>query len=219
MGFGPSELILIAVGVVTAFFIFRMLTRRRGAGASPGPSLKHRTGGEGQARELPSVEPSPAPRPKKVFVSYRREDSGDVAGRIYDRLLNDIDDGEIFKDVDSVPFGVDFRRHLDEAVGNCDVMIVVIGDRWLTETDAQGGRRLDQPNDFVRIEIESALRRDIPVIPVLVKRAAMPAAGDLPDTIKELAFRNGIEVRVDPDFHNDMNRLVAGLGLDRSSPH
>ena len=164
----------------------------------------------------PRSQPQPStsqPRQKnrRIFISYRRGDSADVTGRIYDRLVQQFGKEAIFKDVDSIPLGVDFRVHLDEAVGKCDVLLAVIGDQWLTATDSQGRRRLDATEDFVRIEIEAALERNIPVIPLLVEHTSMPTEDALPQRLKLLAFRNGTPVRPDPDFHNDMARLIAAL--------
>jgi formylglycine-generating enzyme required for sulfatase activity len=147
----------------------------------------------------------------QVFISYRRDDSADVAGRIYDRLVHRYGPDNVFKDVDNIPLGIDFRRFLGEAVGRCRVLLAIIGRQWLHVAGPAGGRRLDDPGDFVRLEIEAALRRDIPVIPVLVSGAAMPGQEHLPAPLQELAFRNGILVRPDPDFHRDVDRLLKGL--------
>ena len=146
-----------------------------------------------------------------IFLSYRRSDSADITGRIYDRLVDDFGRDPIFKDVDSIPLGVDFKEYLDQKVSECRVLLAVIGDRWVDARDAAGKKRLDDPEDFVRIEIESALRRDIPVIPLLVRGAQMPADEDLPPGLQSLVYRNGIPIRPDPDFHRDMDRLVAAL--------
>ena len=147
----------------------------------------------------------------KIFISYRRQDSADITGRIYDRLIQRFGKEQIFKDVDSIPLGVDFREHLNRMVGNCDVVLAVMGDRWLTADDPDRKRRLDDPKDFVRIELEAALERKIPVIPVLVREAQMPKEKELPAALAALAYRNGIAVRTDPDFHHDMDRLIAGV--------
>jgi len=151
----------------------------------------------------------------KIFISYRREDSEAHAGRIFDRLTARFGREAVFMDVDTIPFGVDFVAHLDAAVSQCDVVLAVIGERWLDarheEGPRKGQRRLDDPTDFVRIEIGSALARDIPVVPVLVGRASMPPAADLPDALKGLARRNAAEVRPGRDFHDHMSRLIHGL--------
>ena len=134
-----------------------------------------------------------------------------MTGRIYDRLTQAFEKTQVFKDVDSIPLGVDFRQHLQEVVSSCDVVLVVIGDRWLTTAAADGKRRLNDPKDFVRIELETALQREIPVIPVLVRGASVPEENGLPAALSALAYRNGIAIRSDPDFHRDMDRLIQSL--------
>jgi hypothetical protein len=166
---------------------------------------------DGEPRNAPEAGP-PSNEPQcHLFISYRRSDSNEVVGRIYDRLVRDLGAESVFKDVDNIPLGVDFVDYLDAQVQESTALLAVIGPEWLTVTDAQGHRRLDDPNDFVRIEIESALRRDIPVVPVLVRGAVMPNARDLPESLHKLARRNGISVRADPDFHNDMTALIRKL--------
>ena len=154
---------------------------------------------------------------KSIFISYRREDSSDITGRLYDRLVAAFGKPALFKDVDSIPIGVDFRDHLDRAVSHCQVLIAVIGKDWLQVTDEQGNRRLESEQDFVRIEIESALQRDIAVIPVLVQGASMPSPSDLPESLQALAYRNAIPVRPDPDFHRDVDRLIRASKTTSSS--
>ncbi len=168
-----------------------------------------------------SVDPRPAASPvvhprvttgsAHIFVSYRRSDSADIAGRIYDRLIGKFGKDPIFKDVDSIPLGLDFKEYLDRKVGECDVLLAIIGDRWLEASDSTGKHRLDDPSDFVRIEIQSALERGIPVIPLLVRDAHIPPEESLPSGLRKLVYRNGIPIRSDPDFHRDMDRLIAAL--------
>lgn len=146
----------------------------------------------------------------KILISYRREDSADVTGRIYDRLVQ-VFPQSVFRDVDSIPLGVDFRSYLDEQVAKCDVFLAIIGRDWMKAKGRKGKSRLEDPGDFVRIEIESALKRQIPVIPVLVGGAKIPSAERLPTSIQDVSYRNGIVVRPDPDFHKDMDRLIAHL--------
>ena len=169
--------------------------------------------------DVTSPKPDPVPWPptvpaaaaiEKIFLSYRRDDSADATGRIYDRLVQRFGKEQIFKDVDSIPLGVDFREHLGDVVGRCHLVLVVIGDRWI-DAGTAGARRLDDAADFVRIEIESALERKIPVVPVLVRGATIPADSALPQSLRALSYRNGMSVRPDPDFHRDMDRLIAGL--------
>ena len=147
-------------------------------------------------------KPARAPR---IFISYRRADSTDVTGRIYDRLVGHFGAATIFKDVDSIPPGTDFKEHLQKAVGKCRIFLVVIGDKWLQKD------RLEDPRDFVRIEIEAALNRNILVIPLLVGGAFMPAEENLPPSLGKLTYRNAMPIRSDPDFHRDMNRLIEAI--------
>ncbi|GAB4481804.1 MAG: hypothetical protein Kow00124_29960 [Anaerolineae bacterium] len=157
-----------------------------------------------------SPPPTPARIGRGIFISYRRSDSADATGRLYDRLVAHYGRERIFKDVDSIPLGADFRQVIDGAVGGCAVVLAIIGRGWLSARD-EGGRRLDDPADFVRLEIESALRRGIPVIPVLVSGAVMPRETELPQALRELTYRNGTPVRPDPDFHADVDRLIRAL--------
>ncbi|MEW8155028.1 MAG: toll/interleukin-1 receptor domain-containing protein [Candidatus Thiodiazotropha endolucinida] len=149
-------------------------------------------------------------------MSYRREDSADVTGRIHDRLVEHFGESAVFMDVDDIPLGVDFTRYIDEKVGQCEVLLAVIGRDWLNATDEEGNRRLEQSGDYVRIELESALKRKIPVVPLLVRRASMPEANELPESIRDFAKRNGMQVRADPDFRTDCDRLIEGLERDRT---
>jgi hypothetical protein len=148
-----------------------------------------------------------------VFISYRRADSDDIVGRIYDRLVKRFGKESVFKDVDAIPLGADFRIAIDNSLGSCQLLLAVIGQDWLTITEDNGGRRLDNPRDYVRLEVEMALDRGIPVIPVLVRRAIMPSSTDLPLAIRSLAYCNGISVRSDPDFHRDIDRLIEQIEL------
>jgi formylglycine-generating enzyme required for sulfatase activity len=154
----------------------------------------------------------------KIFISYRREESAHATGRIYDRLIQQFDRETVFKDVDSIPFGVDFRIHLDAQVAKCEVFLAVIGRDWIQNLGSTGRTRLDDPRDYVRIEIESALKRQIPVIPVLVSGATIPPAERLSPSIQDLSYRNGIAVRSDPDFHRDMDRLIDYLKQQIQGP-
>ncbi|HEX2907738.1 MAG TPA: toll/interleukin-1 receptor domain-containing protein [Phototrophicaceae bacterium] len=150
----------------------------------------------------------------KVFISYRRDDSGDIVGRIFDYLVQPIGPFEpdaIFRDVDSIPFGVNFKDYLHSAVSECQVMLLVIGPKWLDITDETGQRRLDSPRDFVRVEIESALQQRIPIIPLLVMNAQMPPEERLPAGLGELGYLNAIPIRRDPDFKRDIQKLIEAV--------
>ncbi len=148
--------------------------------------------------------------PGRVFISYRRDDSAFPAGWLYDRLCMHLGREQVFKDVDSIDPGDDFFRVIENAVGSCQVLLALIGDRWLDITDETGQRRLDDPDDFVRLEIEAALRRDVRVIPILVGRAPMPRSGQLPDSLRGLVRRNAIEVSPNR-FESDLARLVRAI--------
>ena len=147
----------------------------------------------------------------KILISYRREDSAHVTGRIYDRLTQQFGRTAVFKDVDSIPLGIDFRTYLDQQIAKCDVFLAIIGRHWMKPQGQKGRSRLADPADFVRLEIEAALKRQIPVIPVLVEGASIPAVDRLPTSLQGLSYRNGIVVRPDPDFHRDMDRLIEHL--------
>ncbi|MBC8170534.1 MAG: toll/interleukin-1 receptor domain-containing protein, partial [Anaerolineae bacterium] len=130
----------------------------------------------------------------RIFINYRRQDSEGYVGRLYDRLMQQFKHEDIFMDVDSIKPGVDFVKTLEDAVTACDIFIAVIGPQWSNITDEAGARRLELWNDFVRIEIASALKQNKYVIPVLVGRAKMPVPDELPDDLKSLARRNAIEL-------------------------
>lgn len=147
----------------------------------------------------------------KIFLSYRRDDSAGYAGRVAERLSDAFGHINVFRDVDDIKPGVDFTEEIGRAVGNCDVLLALIGPRWLTEADTTGRRRLDHPQDFVRIEISSALERKVRVIPVLVQKAEMPAAELLPAPLKPFALHQAIELS-DTRWDYDVSRLIAALG-------
>lgn len=148
----------------------------------------------------------------KIFISYRRADSEIITGRIYDRLIQAFNSEDVFKDVDNIPPGKDFRGVLREATAQCDIMLVIIGLDWLTVTDDNGNRRLDDPEDFVRLEVETGLLRDsVTVIPVLVKGAKPPHASELPDSLKQLAYNNAFIIHNDPHFSGDVQRLISKI--------
>lgn len=147
----------------------------------------------------------------KIFISYRRDDSNEVTGRIFDHLSKKFNKKNIFKDVDSIPLGSNFKETIEASVQSCEVILAIIGDKWSTISDDSNNRRIDDKNDFVRIEIEAGLSRGIPVIPVLVSGAKMPTINELPEPLKDLAFQNGLPVRHDPDFKNDIDKLSRSL--------
>jgi hypothetical protein len=154
---------------------------------------------------------------RRIFVSYRREDTRHIAGRLFDRLAERFGETNVFMDVDSIEPGVDFGEAIEQAVQKCDVLIALIGRTWASETDERGRRRLDDPDDLVVLEIRSALDRGIRVIPVLVDGAAVPERGDLPEDLASLARRNAI--RLDHDtFRGDLGLLLAALARAQTGP-
>lgn len=146
----------------------------------------------------------------RIFINYRRQDSEGYVGRLYDHLAQHFQRDDLFMDVDSIPPGADFVQVLETAVAQCDVMIAVIGPGWLTCADESGERRLHQWNDFVRIEIASALKQNKLVIPVLVGRARMPTPNDLPDDLHPLCRRNAVELG-HQRFSYDVEKLAAAI--------
>lgn len=133
-------------------------------------------------------------RSRAIFISYRRDDSEGESGRLYDDLVRTYGDASVFMDVSGIQPGLDFRKAIDDNVASCGVLLAVIGPTWATITGHDGTRRLDNPDDYVRLEIASALKRGIPVIPVLVHEAHMPALEQLPDDLKDLRYRNSVEL-------------------------
>ncbi len=146
----------------------------------------------------------------RIFINYRRQDSEGYVGRLYDHLTQHFPPDEVFMDVNSIEPGADFVQVLDEAVAACDVLLAIIGPQWLSMTDDVGRRRLDQWNDFVRIEIASAFKHNKLVIPVLVGQAQMPTPKELPDEIAVLARRNAMELH-HRHFARDVENLVDGI--------
>jgi hypothetical protein len=154
-------------------------------------------------------EPGSVPGPK-VFITYRREETAAHAGRLYDAMVARFGEGNVFMDVDMAP-GVDFVERITEAVAACHVLIVVMGPRWATVQDEQGRARLADPEDFVRLEVETALRRpDVTPIPVLVAGARMPNREDLPPEVRAITRRNALELG-DQRWRHDVGRLISTL--------
>ena len=146
----------------------------------------------------------------QIFISYRREESGGWSGRLYDRLRRDFNRKRIFMDIDSIAYGEDFVKAIETRVAKSEVLIAVIGKNWLTSKDERGNRRLDNPGDFVRMEVGAALKRGIRVIPVLVDGASIPKPTDLPEDLKLLVRKNALRVN-DISFDGDCQRLTAAI--------
>ena len=147
---------------------------------------------------------------RAIFISYRRDDAEGEAGRLYDDLVRAYGDDSVFMDVAGIAPGLDFRKVIDDNVSGCGVFLAIIGSQWATITGANGQRRLEDDNDFVRLEISSALVRNIAVIPVLVHDARMPHPDQLPDNIKDLAYRNSVEIS-HARWNSDVQLLVEAL--------
>jgi hypothetical protein len=145
-----------------------------------------------------------------IFINYRRDDAPGAAGRLYDHLAKTFSRRELFIDVDAIKPGLDFVKQLDNEVSQCDVVLALIGPHWLNTVDEQGRQRLHGDKDYVRIEIASALKRDIPVIPVLLDGAAMPDEDQLPEDLKSLSRRHALELR-HTRFAADANAILAAL--------
>jgi hypothetical protein len=152
-----------------------------------------------------------------IAISYRREDSLPVAGRLYDRLQTEFGKGNVFMDFDSIPYGVDFRDHIRQMIDRSKVLVAIIGPNWMGKHKHRG-RRIDEPTDFVRLEIAYALERRLPIIPILVSNTQMPRSEELPTDIAALAFRNGLSLDVGIDFHHHAERLVGAINRILTTP-
>ncbi|MEM9568316.1 MAG: toll/interleukin-1 receptor domain-containing protein [Cyanobacteria bacterium P01_E01_bin.34] len=147
----------------------------------------------------------------RVFLSYRRSDSPYVVEAIREQLEKRLGSGTVFVDIHDIPFGVDFRQYIQDALTQCSLVLAVIGEDWFGVQDDGSERRLDSSSDYVRIELETALKRDIPVIPVLVGKMILPDEIQLPDSLKDLAYRNAAEVRPGREQSMHMELLVQGV--------
>jgi hypothetical protein len=145
-----------------------------------------------------------------IFVSYRRDDAEGEAGRLADDLSEIFQENSVFMDVNAIQPGRDFRKAIDESIHQCSVLLAILGPGWLDSRDASGHRRLEDPSDFLRLEVASALQRDIPVIPVLVRGAKMPRAEQLSGDLEELAYRNAVEL-THARWKSDVQVLVRAL--------
>ena len=146
----------------------------------------------------------------RIFISYRRSDTEEIVGRLYERLIQHVEPTAVFRDIQSVPAGEDYLQAVRAAVATSDVLLAVVGPQWLDVTDSGGGRRLDDPMDLVRLEIETALERRIAIIPLLHK-TTVPKRETLPDSLALFSTRNALTLRDDPDFDVDVGRLLAAL--------
>jgi len=149
----------------------------------------------------------------KIFISYRRNDSNDMVDDIYNLFANELGKGNVFRDVNSIPLGADFREILKSAISNTEIVLVVVGTNWLCTDTETGQRRIDLPDDYVRMEIEMALALDKIVVPLLVNHAQIPTPSQLPDSIRELSFRNASVIRSRYDIEclkDHLNGILRG---------
>lgn len=150
---------------------------------------------------------------EKIFVNYRRDDAGGYAGRLSDTLSGYFGSDRVFRDVTGIDYGHDFEKAIDDRLSESGALIVLIGEQWLDVTDAEGNRRLDDPNDYVTREIAIALENGMPVLPVLIGDARMPRPEDLPDRLKGLGKRNAITI-TDERWDHDLDRLAKVIAID-----
>jgi hypothetical protein len=145
----------------------------------------------------------------KITVSYRRADSDAMTGRIFDRLAQNYGRGSVFRDIDNIPPGTDFREYINNALHETDVLLVVVGPKWLGVK--AGHARIDDEADPVRIEVETAMRQGIVVIPILIGNTKMPSASQLPNSIQDFAFRNAVRIDPGADFDHHCERLMRAI--------
>ena len=163
------------------------------------------------SRQAQGASHQPAGRNSpRIFINYRRDDAAGDAGRLYDALIARFGTGPVFMDIDTIQPGADFAEVINQAVGSCDVLVTVIGKNWLSLAGASGGRRLDDQQDLVRLEIQSALEHKIRVVPALVQGAHMPRADQLPGSLVKLAGKNAFEISY-ARWQYDVERLIAAL--------
>ena len=146
----------------------------------------------------------------RIFLSYRRDDTSGHAGRLYDALSRRLGEGNVFQDVAAIDPGVDFGDAIVRALDDCDAVLAVIGPAWVMARTPAGVRRLEQPDDYVRLELSTALARDARVIPVLVGGAEMPSSADLPEELRSLVDRQAVVLH-DQSWQQDVDGLVARL--------
>lgn len=149
----------------------------------------------------------------RIFINYRRDDAGGVAGRLADSLTAYFGEGRVFRDIDGIEGGANFEEVLKQTAGAADAMIVLIGRNWVAASDKNGQRRLNDPQDWVAREIAAALEKDIPVFPVLIEDAAMPRAEELPDALKPLVRHNAVAIS-DSRWTSDVTRLAKIVAID-----
>src|SRR5690348_8843671 len=146
----------------------------------------------------------------KITISYRRADSEAMTGRIFDRLIAQYGRDAIFRDIDNIPAGIDFRQHINEILLKTGVLLAIVGPKWLGSSRG-GVERINEESDPVRVEVETALRRRLPIIPVLIGNTRMPGSDQLPPSLKDFAFRNAVKIDTGRDFDHHMDQLFKSI--------
>src|SRR6204780_1785974 len=155
----------------------------------------------------------------KIAISYRRADSEAMTGRIFDRLIAHYGKDAIFRDIDDIPPGIDFRVHINQTLLKTHILLAIVGPQWLGLASDGGADRIQEESDPVRVEVETALRRRVPLIPGLIGATKMPSSGLLPPSLKDFAFRNAVKVDTGQDFDYHMDRLIRSMdGILHQAP-
>lgn len=147
----------------------------------------------------------------KIAISYRRTDSEAMTGRICDRLIAHYGKGAVYRDIDDIPAGIDFRLHINQTLLQTQVLLVIVGPQWFGVAPDGGANRIQEESDPVRVEVEMALRRRVPLIPVLIGSTKMPSSDQLPPGLKDFAFRNAAKIDIGRDFDHHMDRLIRSI--------
>ena len=150
-------------------------------------------------------------RPPNIYISYRPSDSRETTHRIYDRLVDRFGRKAVFRDIEGIALGVPFPQLLRDTLTRTGTVLVIMGPTWLSVKDRDGNERLEDADDVVRMEVETALRLGVPIIPIATPNASLPTCSELPEAIADLAQRNGLAIRLEPDFQRDLDHLVAKL--------
>src|SRR5271156_588127 len=147
----------------------------------------------------------------KIAISYRRADSEAMTGRIFDRLIAHYGKDAIFRDIDDLPICTDFRVHINQTLLKTHILLAIVGPQWLGMASDGSADRIQEESDPVRVEVETALRRRVPLIPILIGATKMPNSDQLPPSLKDFAFRNAVKVDTGQDFDYHMDRLIRSM--------
>ena len=160
--------------------------------------------------------PQSSQRSSNIFISYRRADTAGYAGWLFTGLTNHFDKTRVFRDVTAIDGGGDFIEAINKALESCEVLLAVIGKQWLTITNDERIRRLDNPKDLVRVEIETALSRNITVIPILIEGASMPREEELPEGLAKLSRLNALTMN-NATWDDDLARLIKTIEKNKKT--